>query len=305
MNPEKYASPAAFKQAVEHRLRERATADGVEIARLRQLLVFDRFLARIDIVFGDRAILKGGLVVELRLKRARTTKDIDLRLPGDPDEALKKLQQAGRLDLDDFLTFEVRPDSRHPGIEADGTLHQGRRYRVRGLLAAKIYGSSFGLDIAFAEPYAGEVEEICGSSFLAFAGVKATKLRIYPIEAHIAEKLHAYTLPRPQPNSRVKDLPDIALLASVRRLDATGLRAAFEETFKARKTHRLPLSTPPPPATWAAVYAAMARKDGLRWTTLDPLIVAVAAFLDPVLSGDAGRWNPDTWSWSNGREALS
>jgi hypothetical protein len=43
----------------------------------------------------------------------------------------------------------------------------------------------------------------------------------------IAEKLHAYTLPRARPNSRLKDLSDLALLASVQSLDAKRVRAAL------------------------------------------------------------------------------
>ena len=42
---QKYESPAAFKQALEHRLKE-ATPAGVPVARTRLLAVFDRFLAR-------------------------------------------------------------------------------------------------------------------------------------------------------------------------------------------------------------------------------------------------------------------
>ena len=206
MTPERYASPAAFKQAVEHRLRERAAAEGVELARLRQLLVFDRFLARMAAAFGDRVIVKGGLVVELRVRRARTTKDIDLRLLGDREKALGKIQQAGRVDLGDFLAFEVRQDPRRPEIEAEGMRYPGRRYRVRGLLAAKLYGSPFGLDVAFAEPFSGAVEEVEGVPFLAFAGVSPAKVRIYPLEAHIAEKLHAFTMPRTTGGSHPADV---------------------------------------------------------------------------------------------------
>jgi hypothetical protein len=40
-----YSSPEAFKQALEQRLRS-AASTGAEFARKRQLLVFDRFLAR-------------------------------------------------------------------------------------------------------------------------------------------------------------------------------------------------------------------------------------------------------------------
>jgi Nucleotidyl transferase AbiEii toxin, Type IV TA system len=75
-------------------------------------------------------------------------------------------------------------------------------------------------------------------------------LRLYPIETHIAEKLHAYTMPRTRPNTRVKDLPDLALLATTEPLEAARLRAALERTFAFRATHPLPTSLPNPPANW-------------------------------------------------------
>lgn len=68
MTPRTYASPEAFKRALEERLRSSAST-GAEFARARQLLVFDRFLARIVAVYGDAATLKGGLALELRLER--------------------------------------------------------------------------------------------------------------------------------------------------------------------------------------------------------------------------------------------
>jgi hypothetical protein len=43
-----YATPLAFKQALEQRLRS-ASATGTDFARRRQLLVFDRFLARVAV----------------------------------------------------------------------------------------------------------------------------------------------------------------------------------------------------------------------------------------------------------------
>jgi len=57
MTTRTYASPDAFKQAVEQRLRTGAT--GPRLRRSRQLLVYERFLARIVTVFGDAATLKG------------------------------------------------------------------------------------------------------------------------------------------------------------------------------------------------------------------------------------------------------
>ena len=95
MKPRRYETPAAFKRALEDRLKA-GSDTGVDFARRRQLLVFDRFLARVVATFGDAAILKGGLVLELRLERARTTKDIDLRLQGQNDDVLPKLCSPSR-----------------------------------------------------------------------------------------------------------------------------------------------------------------------------------------------------------------
>ena len=81
MTPKTYASGAAFKTALEHRLKD-ISVSGLDFTRRRQVLVFERFLARITQVLGDAVVLKGGLVLELRLEHARTTKDVDLRIAG-------------------------------------------------------------------------------------------------------------------------------------------------------------------------------------------------------------------------------
>jgi hypothetical protein len=292
-----YSSPAAFKQALEQRLRA-ATKSGADFARRRQLFVFDRLLARVVTVFGDAATLKGGLVLELRLERARTTRDIDLRLTGSSDNVLARLQQAARLELGDFLAFEVAPDAEHPEIQNDGMQYEGMRFRAECRLAGKPYADPFGVDVAFGDPMLGEPEVVVGDDLLAFAGIAPPTLRLYPIETHIAEKLHAYTMPRPRPNSRVKDLPDIALLAGAKPVDATRLRMALDQTFAFRKTHPLPSSLPSPIAAWEVPYAAMAREDNLAWPTLREVTAAAKAFLDPVLAGgQSGTWDPRVREW--------
>ena len=95
----------------------------------------------------------------------------------------------------------------------------------------------------------------------------------------------------------MKDLPDLALLAQVGRLDGAELRAAIDATFAFRHTHTLPPALPPPPASWSPTYERMAEQDDLPWRTLPNLLDAVSAFLDPVLRDERGSWNPDTWSW--------
>jgi Nucleotidyl transferase AbiEii toxin, Type IV TA system len=240
-------------------------------------------------------MLKGGLVIEHRVERARTTKDVDLRLVGSPTALLHRLQFSAALELGDFMVFTVAPDAEHPDITNEGMVYEGQRYRVTCGLAGKPYGQPFGLDVAFADPILGEPDVIVAEDTLSFAGVEPPALRLYPLETHIAEKLHAYTLPRKRPNSRVKDLPDIALLASVRVIRPDQLRAALEQTFGSRNTHPIPPSLPKPPAGWAAPYARMALEDELKWPDLATLTRAVEAFLNPVLDGTATLvWTPDT-----------
>ena len=148
MTPRTYATPLAFKAALEQRLRA-ASSTGTDLARRRQLLVFDRFLARVVEALGDAVMLKGGLVLEIRLERARTTKDIDLRMTGSARNVLERLQAAGRLDLDDFLTFEVQPNAHQADIQNDGMKYDGRRFGAVCKLAGKLYGQAFGVDVAF------------------------------------------------------------------------------------------------------------------------------------------------------------
>jgi hypothetical protein len=296
MTVRSYSSPAAFKQALEQRLKA-ASKDGVDFARRRQLLVFDRFLARASAVLGKSVLLKGGLVLELRLERARTTKDVDLRVTGSPVQLLANLQEAGRKDLGDFMTFEVGPDAEHPTIENDGMPYDGQRFRAECRLAGKLYGQRFGVDVGFGDPILGEPDVVTADDLLDFAGIAPPVLQLYPIETHIAEKLHAYTMPRARTNTRVKDLPDIALLAGIRSLEAGRLCAAFKQTFTHRATHPLPQAMPDPPASWSVPYQQMARENELSWPTLEQLTGVAAAFLNPVLAGGTGVWHPARWTW--------
>lgn len=298
MTTRTYFSPQAFKQALEQRLRT-ASKSGADFARRRQLLVFDRFLARIVALFGDAVLLKGGLVLELRLERARTTKDIDLRLTGSPDDLLARLQEAGRRDFGDFMAYEVNPDAEQPTIQNDGMQYEGLRFRAECRLAGKLYGQPFGVNVAFGDPILGEPQTATADDVLAFAGIAPPVLRLYPIETHIAEKLHAYTMPRTRPNTRVKDLPDMALLATTTPLKAGQLRAALKRTFEFRATHPLPSSLPNPPANWSTPYVEMARENELAWTTLEQLSAAVGTFLNPVLAGKGGVWHPAAWAWDS------
>jgi len=74
---------------------------------------------------------------------------------------------------------------------------------------------------------------------------------------HFAEKIHAYTLPRDKPNSRVKDLVDFVLLCD-REININLLKTACDLVFRLRKTHPLPIELPEPPRTWEEPFKKLA-----------------------------------------------
>lgn len=67
MEPKKYATPAAFRRALEDRLQAIAKKEGVDLQRLRRQVAFDRLLARLFQV-GDLKqlpwVLKGGYAMD-------------------------------------------------------------------------------------------------------------------------------------------------------------------------------------------------------------------------------------------------
>ena len=294
--PKTYQTPAGFKVALEDRLKKRASLRGTVVNRVRQRFVMERFLARIARTFGSSVTLKGGLALELRLANARSTKDVDLHTIGDPEAVLGRLREAAALDLGDHLAFTIDPDREHPTIE--DTVYEGRRFRTVAKLAAQVYGSAFGVDVALGDPMHGPPDELVGEDFLDFVGVTPARVAAYPIETHIAEKLHAYTRPPTRAgreNSRVRDLPDLALLASIRAIQAAGLRIALATTFAFRARHAVPGAFPSPPPRWSVPYGVIAEEHALPWSTLAEAHAAVAAFLDPPLGGEVGAWDPARW----------
>jgi len=295
-----YNNPAAFKAALEQRIKDAAKRKGTSVNRYRQLLIFDRFLGRLQEQFGEALIAKGGLALELRLEIARTTKDIDVRLVGTSEQLPARLQEAGRRDTGDWLQYEVQlrpPDESI--IEGEGVVYEGFRFKVEARLAGKLYGDPFPLDVAFGDVLTGVVEEREGSDFLEFIGARRSLLRLYPRETHVAEKLHAYTLPRPEgrTNTRVKDLVDITLLSRGESFEAGLLRQALENTFQFRDTHPLPAELPPPPESWDKSYLTMREEHGLPWRSMPHVLEMARAFLDPVLRGEPGTWTAGASAW--------
>jgi len=291
----RYENGASFRRALEDRLRAISLENGVPLVRLRKMVAFDRFLARLLQGRPGAWVVKGGLALQLRLAdRARTTKDIDVALMAPCPDLHQALVHAALLDLGDWFQFEVEQPEMELPIGAVGEA----RYRVRGLIDGRRF-ETFHIDIGWGDPLVEPVDALPTPALLAFADIPPTPVPCYPLTQQIAEKLHAYTRPHVAgESSRVKDLVDILLMAGIRQMGGRLLYQALQATFNTRDTHPLPVSLPDPPATWSTPFGRLADQTGLECRTLAEGVAAARAFLDPVLRGGAtGMWDPVTWIW--------
>jgi hypothetical protein len=118
-----YATTVALRAALEVRLNTMAAEQGLDLQRLRRQVAFDRFLCRLFRHADSPWLLKGGYAMELRMRSARTTRDIDLglrTLPGGAKEwnalAVRNLlAEAASLDLEDGFAFVIG----EPGLDLD------------------------------------------------------------------------------------------------------------------------------------------------------------------------------------------
>ena len=268
MEPKRYATAAAFRRALEDKLKDIAGKEGVDLQRLRRQVAFDRLLARLFQVGPPLAlpwVLKGGYAMELRIKSARTTKDIDLTMRGVSNSGDKKnlamlenLQEAAAFSGDDFFVYTIG----EPIADLDAAPYGGARFPVEARLDGRIF-VGFHLDVGIGDAVMEPLEVIEGRDWLGFAGIASPSLYMIPRE-QFAEKLHAYTLPRRgAANTRVRDLVDMALLIQSGTLDRNRVTEAIRVTFERRKTHPLPNVLPAPPAEWEKPYEALARECGL------------------------------------------
>jgi hypothetical protein len=291
----RYEDAAAFRQALQQRLKHRAGGDGALLVRERKRIAFDRLLARLLAVAGGKWLLKGGFALDLRLTaRARSTKDVDIEWRADEEELLDALLDAASHDAGDFFAFAIE----RAGVPED-RLGGSQRFRVEASLAGRPF-ETFLLDVGLRADDGLNVARLRTQDLLGFAGIEPVEVGAIPLELQVAEKLHAYarTYEGGRTSTRPKDLVDLALISELSNPGAAVLRREIATVFGLRGTHPAPRALPSPPAEWAASFRRLAEEVGV------PVELAVghrdaAALLDPILDGEIteGRWNPLQRRW--------
>ena len=289
----KYDSGSAFRRALEDRLRTHSLHSGIPLLRLRKMVAFDRFLARLLQHQPEGWMLKGGLALQLRLgTETRTTKDVDMLVLDAHQDVLLTLRSAGALDLKDWFSFEVG----FPEIEAEAA--GGKRYPLRSILDSRPF-ETFHIDIGMNDPLIERPDQLATPGLLSFADIQPTVIPCYPLTQQIAEKLHAYTrMHTSGASSRVKDFVDLLLMASLAEIRADRLSQALEATFLHWKTHPLPRELPQPPHTWATAFKKLANEAGIGHSSLEEAFIPLQQFLNPILSDSPiTLWDPVHWRW--------
>jgi hypothetical protein len=293
----RYATAAAFRQALDDRLKTEAARTGLGIARLRKRVAFELFLRRLVVVAPDRWVLKGALALDFRFDATtRPTRDMDLGRTDDEDAATEDFAAAQELALDDFFTFAARRTDALDDVDDFRAI----RFHVTAALAGRVF-DQFVVDVGFAESISWTPDPIETSDLLSFAGIERIRVPALPLPQHIAEKVHAYTRKygsSGRESTRPKDLVDMLLISRSERLDASALRNAIEVTFGQREQQPLPARLPPPPSSWKEPYRRLATEVSVE-PELDKAFAQAAEFLDPILAGRAaGVWNPARRTWT-------
>jgi predicted nucleotidyltransferase component of viral defense system len=260
---QEYGTAAAFRMALESRLKNLATEQSVDVQRLRRQVSFDRLLCRLFHESRVNWILKGGYAMELRMDVARTTRDIDLSLQDLPasdandsskEVVLDLLQEAVEKDLLDHFRFLVGESI----VDLEGAPRGGSRFPVDARMDGRTF-ARFHIDVGIGDKTLEPLGRVLSKDWLAFAEIPPGNFRVISVEQQFAEKYHAYTRPwSDRPNSRVRDLVDMVLLIHSGDLDHRMMQKALAATFFNREAHPLPAQVPPAPDSWTVPFQVMA-----------------------------------------------
>ncbi len=219
--------------SVHARLLNRSRQTGEDFQFLLQRYAAERFLYRLgESIHRDRYILKGAMLFALWGGLIyRPTRDLDFTGYGsnETESVLAALREVCAVPAaEDGLAFDDAALTAEP--IRDDAEYSGVRIRFQATLGdARI---PMQIDIGFGnaiEPGATEID------YPTLLDAPAPRIRAYPHEAVVAEKLHAMVMLGDR-NSRLKDFYDLYVLARQFPFDGVRLTRAIAATFERRHT---------------------------------------------------------------------
>lgn len=273
--------------SVRARLLTLAKAGGEEFTYALTRFGLERLLARVAAsAHADAFVLKGAMLFRVWSPTLhRPTKDLDLLGRGTPE--LARLAQVfadvcQTVIEDDGLVFDPK-SVRVARIKEDAD-YEGVRVTLRAMLGtARI---DLQVDIGFGDAITPAALEI---DFPTMLPMPPLRLRAYPRETVVAEKLHAMAH-LGMANSRMKDFFDVWFLSQNFSFEGPMLASAIRATFDRRRT---PLPDTLPTALTATFYEddskgrqwkAFCSRAGVSDKSLAQTVTTFTPFVAPVLA---------------------
>jgi hypothetical protein len=267
---------------------------------LLQLYVLEGFLARLAAsAMRERFVLKGGVLLAAFGSR-RPTKDVDLAgrdLANDTTTVLELVRSVLSIEplVEDGIEFSagtataevIREEDEYSGVSVHGETR---------LASAKL---QFHVDVNVGDPIWPEPITV---ALPRLRGGEPIELRGYPIHMVHAEKI-VTAIQRGTANTRWRDFGDVWSLSRRHPTDLDDLRHAIGEVARYRNASLLPLAdvldgfAPLAQGRWAQ-WRRRSNSDHLP-EQFEPVLQAVIAFADPVLTGEANgpTWVPEAETW--------
>jgi len=297
----RYETPSAFRKALKDRFGQIARTDRRYSAdELQRQFAYDRALARLfSSDDADRWVLKGAGALLARLATARHSKDVDVffdATDADVDDALDALRAGLRIDLGDHFDFDI---TRVTPLQEEA---KGARVYLNARLGPTPF-ATFHIDVVVGTAMTGTPDVVAPLTPLEIEGLVRPHYRVFPVADHLADKLCAIlgTYARggqPASSSRVKDLVDIAIIATTQTTGAKTLRIAVVTNAALRRLDLPDRFTVPDPAGWAARYPRVAAEAPGPIPNYDTAVHLAGQIFDPILDATAtGAWDPSTEAW--------
>lgn len=290
----RYKTPDAVRRAVTDKLRTEAANGPWALADLQRQYAYDQLVERLNRT-DDGWVVKGATALLARRVSVRHTIDIDLYRAGAIGEVEGQLRTAARLDIGDWMRFEVGPSVR---IQAAGA--QASRVKVRSLIGTKVW-TAFQIDVVADGIYmTTQPDPVPPLTSIAAVEQERRPWQAYPLVDHVADKVCAILEQHDgRPSTRYKDLIDLVAIVERATVPADLQMQALAKEGR-RRALTLPLEFDVPDRNlWTPGYRAEARRTvGLSALELEEAITVVRPFLDPLLKGAAtGPWSPAQRAW--------
>jgi hypothetical protein len=278
------ASHTALRQRLSNDARER----GVDPREAYS--TFFRMMFTNALMEHEGWILKGGTNLLCRLRNPRNTLDLDLFRQGDRSPTASAETLHAVMDGRQVGRYTFRLGAPATGTEEDAGILRLKVTVLDGTTTVESFNIDLSADIVLnAEPDVRQVPR--GDTAVLPGYPAAVRVRLYPIENQIADKLSAmYATYGTGPSTRYRDLYDLAMIVDQLTFDEQTLIEALRTQQQLRRI-TIPSALTEPAHGWATAYDQQMRKTPSThepFINYEDSIAAVRASLGRSVQGASG-----------------